>query len=88
MSHRQEITEVDPTAGGLDGDISNAMILDHLAPKAQEFYPKPRSLRPGTVALIVGRGTKLFTFGNMKTAEDCTLFHSCLCTVDCRCYTQ
>ena len=37
MSHHRQITEVDLTAIDLDGDLLNAMILDHLTPNAQEF---------------------------------------------------
>ena len=38
MSHRRVITEVDPKVVGFnDGDLSNAIILDHLTPKTREL---------------------------------------------------
>ena len=45
MSHRRQITEVDPTAVGLDGDLPNAMILDDLTPKAQELFSEAKKFK-------------------------------------------
>ena len=45
ISHRREITQVDPAAVGLDGDLSNAMILDHLTPKAQELLSEAKKFK-------------------------------------------
>ena len=45
MSHRRQITEVNPTAVGLDGDLPNAMILDDLTPKAQELFSEAKKFK-------------------------------------------
>ena len=43
MSHRREINQANPTAVGINnGDLSNADILDHLIPKAQELLFKAK----------------------------------------------
>ena len=43
MSHRREINQANPTAVGINnGDLSNADILDHLTPKAQELLFKAK----------------------------------------------
>ena len=46
MSHRREVSNVDPTAVGVNvGDLSNAMILDHLTPKAQELLSEAKRFK-------------------------------------------
>ena len=48
MSHRREVSNVDPTAVGVNvnvGDLSNAMILDHLTPKAEELLSEAKRFK-------------------------------------------
>ena len=46
MSCRREITQASPTAASINnGDLSNALILDHLTPKAQELLFEAKNLK-------------------------------------------
>ena len=46
MSCRQEITQASPTATSINNsDLSNAHILDHLTPKAQELLFEAKNLK-------------------------------------------
>ena len=45
-SCRREITQASPTAASINnGDLSNALILDHLTPKAQELLFEAKNLK-------------------------------------------
>ena len=46
MSCRREITQASPIATSINnGDLSNALILDHLTPKAQELLFEAKNLK-------------------------------------------
>ena len=46
MSCRREITQASPTATSINNsDLSNALILDHLTPKAQELLFEAKNLK-------------------------------------------
>ena len=46
MSCRREITQASPTAASINNsDLSNALILDHLTPKAQELLFEAKNLK-------------------------------------------